>query len=303
LIYGEVVVGKDSRMYYKASGNLRRYDSAGRLVPFASAEKGFLPGLFHGHTREAGFFVNRAGTIWMPCAPADRKIDEMKIKLIDPDGRIRKDCILQVQGARLGGIVADRAGNIYLGAQAVPRGERIPRAFAGKLPADSPAHHPSNDYMQNAMLYKFPPEGGGILYDPQGAFTAIAQYSHRNVTVTNALWMKRLGYVGSHGEELGCHCETTRFDLDGFDRLFVPDLFRFRVCVLDTEGNDIASFGAWGNMDSRGRGSPVPEPEIPFGWPLSVNCGGGKAFVADLVNRRVVAVKFDHAAEETCSIP
>ena len=48
----------------------------------------------------------------------------------------------------------------------------------------------------------------------------------------------------------------------------------------DGEGNAITSFGSYGNMDSRGAGSPVPEPEIPFGWPLSVNCGGGKAFVA-----------------------
>jgi hypothetical protein len=55
-------------------------------------------------------------------------------------------------------------------------------------------------------------------------------------------------------------------------------------------------------MDSRGPGSPVPEPETPFGWPLSVDCSGGKAFVADVVNRRVVAVKFGHAAEETCAV-
>ena len=55
-------------------------------------------------------------------------------------------------------------------------------------------------------------------------------------------------------------------------------------------------------MDSRGPGSPVPESEIPFGWPLSVDCAGGRAYVADLVNRRVVAVKFEHAAEESCEV-
>jgi len=302
LIYGEAVVGKDSRMYYKAGGNLRRYDSAGKPVPFASAEKGFLPGIFHGHTREAGFFINPAGTIWMPYAQADRALEDMKVKIIGPDGKTLKDSVLQVQGARLGGIAADRAGNIYIGAQAVPKNERIPKAYADKLPADGPAHHPSLEYKQNAMIYKFPPEGGGIIKDDKGDFTAIAQYARTSVTVKNALWMKRLGYIGSHGDELGCHCETTRFDLDGYDRLFAPDIFRFRVCVLDGAGNEITSFGSYGNMDSRGPGSPVAVPEIPFGWPLSVNCGGGKAFVADLVNRRVVAVKFGHAVEEICPV-
>jgi len=302
LIYGEVVVGNDDRMYYHAGGNLRRYDREGKWVPFESAGKGFLEGIFHGHTREAGFFINRAGTIWIPYAQGDRLLEDMKVKIIGADGKVLQDCAVHVQGARLGGIAADRAGNIYLGAQAVPKDERIPKPFAGKLPADGPAHHPSLEYKQYAMIYKFPPEGGAILKDDQGPFTAIAQYARTSVSVKNALWMKRLGYIGSHGDELGCHCETTRFDLDGYDRLFAPDLFRFRVCVFDSEGNQITSFGAWGNMDSRGPGSPVPEPEIPFGWPLSVDCAGGRVYVADLVNRRVVAVKFEHAAEESCEV-
>jgi hypothetical protein len=114
--------------------------------------------------------------------------------------------------------------------------------------------------------------------------------------------MRRLGYAGSHGHELGCHCETTRFDLDAFDRLFVPDVFRFAVYVLDAEGNEITHFGSYSNMDSRGPGSPVPEPEIPLGWPLSVECAGGRAFIADLVNRRIVAVRLEHAAEAGCGM-
>ena len=34
--------------------------------------------------------------------------------------------------------------------------------------------------------------------------------------------------------------DGSRFDLDGFDRLFAPDIFRFRICVFDTEGNEFA---------------------------------------------------------------
>jgi len=302
LIYGGVTGGKDNRMYFHAGGNVRRYGSDEKWTPFESTEKGFLENIFHGHTRDAGFFINRFGTIWAPCAKGDRLLDDMNVKVIGADGKILKESAVHVQGARIGGIAVDRAGDVYLGAHALPKNELIPAAFAGKLPADGPEHHPSHEYMQYGMIYKFPPEGGGILKDDAGAFTAIAQYNPTSVSIKDALWSKRIGYIGSHGDELGCHCETTRFDLDGYDRLFAPDLFRFRVCVFDSAGNPIINFGGYGNMDSRGPGSPVPEPEIPFGWPLAVNCGNDKVYIADLVNRRVVAVRLVHAVEETCAI-
>ncbi len=111
-----------------------------------------------------------------------------------------------------------------------------------------------------------------------------------------------MGYAGSHGKELGCYCETSRFDINGYDRLFVPDLFRFRVYVLDSNGNEITHFGSYGNMDSRGPGSPVPEPEIAFGWPLSTECANDRVYTADVVNKRVVAVKFEFAVTEECAI-
>jgi hypothetical protein len=48
-------------------------------------------------------------------------------------------------------------------------------------------------------------------------------------------------------------------------------------------------------MDCRGEDSPVPQPEVTFGWPTQVDCALGRAYVADLVNRRIVSVRFEHA--------
>jgi hypothetical protein len=298
-------------MYYHADSHMiRRYDDVGKRLTFRPARRdeegnsddGFVTGLWHGHTRGAGMFIDRRGIIYVPAGAGNRQIEDMKVKVIGADGTMNNDAAVHVQNARLGGIAVDSRGNIYIGAQAVPGDERIPKRFAGKLPADSPAHHPSIDYMQNANLFKFPPTGGSILEDPDGTFTAIAQYRHANVTVNNALWIKRLGYIGSHGKELGCHCETTRFDIDGYDRLFIPDIFRFRIYALDANGNVITHFGSYGNMDSRGPGSPVPTPEIPFGWPLSAECAHDKVYVADVINKRVVAIEFDYEVSEECVI-
>jgi hypothetical protein len=91
--------------------------------------------------------------------------------------------------------------------------------------------------------------------------------------------------------------------VDDFGRLFVPDVFRFCVYVLDGEGNEITRFGSFGNMDSRGPDSPVPEPHIAFGWPLSVELAGEQAFVADTVNRRIVSVRMAYAATDKCPLP
>jgi len=304
LLYGEMIAGADGNLYVNSRSNtIRRYDADGKQIPFASTGTNVIEGFWHGHTRTAGMFIDEAGTIYVPAAAANRKLERMKIKVVGADGKVRNENLIEVHGARMGGIAVDREGNIYIGAQAVPRDSRIPAWFAGKLPADSAERHPSNDYKQYASIFKFPPSGGKIVADKSGKYVGQCQYDPTRLTVKDALWVRRLGYIGSHGHEIGCHCETTRFDLDGFGRLFVPDVFRFRVYVLDSAGNEITHFGSYGNMDSRGPGSPVPSPEIAFGWPLSVECAGGRVFVADLVNRRVVAVKFEHAAEATCSIP
>jgi len=297
LLYGEMVAGGDGNLYVHSRSNaICRYDPQGNQVPFATTETNVIEGFWHGHTRGAGMFIDQKGTIYIPASVENRKLEHMKVKAIGPDGKVRNDALMEVQHARIGGIAVDRQGNVYLGAQAVPKDSRIPKWFAGRLPADSQAHHPSSDYKQYGAIFKFPPTGGQIVADPNGQYVGHCQYKSEPVTVRGTLWMRRLGYIGSHGHELGCHCETTRFDLDDFGRLFVPDVFRFCVYVLDSAGNEITRFGSYGNMDSRGPKSPVPEPKIPFGWPLSVECSGSRVFVADLVNRRVVAVKFEHAA-------
>ena len=117
----------------------------------------------------------------------------------------------------------------------------------------------------------------------------------------NALWVRRIG-LHPVKHEMGCYCETTRFDVDGFGRVFVPDVFRFCVVVLDASGNELARLGTYGNMDSRGAGSPVPTPALTFGWPLTVECARGRIYVADLTNRRVVSADLPCAVSKTCPV-
>jgi len=86
--------------------------------------------------------------------------------------------------------------------------------------------------------------------------------------------------------------------------VFAPSAFYSSVEMVDPAGNRIARIGAYGNADSAGPGSRVPEPEIAFAWPTVCDYAeaNGRLYVSDSVNRRVVVVRFDAAATETCEV-
>jgi hypothetical protein len=81
--------------------------------------------------------------------------------------------------------------------------------------------------------------------------------------------------------------------------VWVPDLGRFRVSVLDTNGNDLTHFGRYGNADA-----PVKpgQKAIPFAWLIGVGVSDKYAYMGDSINRRLLRAKLVYAAEETCAV-
>lgn len=156
---------------------------------------------------------------------------------------------------------------------------------------------------------------------------AIADHCPEGVELQGALWM-RTGFSPTYSPSGGterCRCTGTEFDVDGFGRVYAPDLGRFRVGVLDANGNDILSFGAYGNQDFRGPDSyvqdpeskllrprkdsdpkelvsPFAQPEIAFAWIMGLAVTDKHAYVADAVNKRVLRVKMSYTVEEACAI-
>ncbi|MDD4890305.1 MAG: hypothetical protein PHU85_10285, partial [Phycisphaerae bacterium] len=70
----------------------------------------------------------------------------------------------------------------------------------------------------------------------------------------------------------------------------------FRVVVLDTNGNQIAVFGRYGNQDAK-------NADLPFALFTGLGVSDRAAYVADGLNRRVTVVKLDHQATATCAVP
>jgi len=132
-------------------------------------------------------------------------------------------------------------------------------------------------------------------------------YLNRDIWVRGALWRYH-GYApspagGINWGDPGCTCWNARLAVDGFGRVFIPDVFRFSVDMLDTNGNRIARIGRYGNADSAGPGSQVPEPEIAFAWPAFTAVDGDKLYVSDTVNTRVTVIRVEPAEEAECPIP
>src|SRR5262249_35279394 len=135
-------------------------------------------------------------------------------------------------------------------------------------------------------------------------------------------------HVGDMGIAAGgehCHCTGCDFDVDNFGRTFAPDNGRFRVGVLDTNGNVITHFGAYGNQDYCGtdsyffdpkeqrlrprRGddpkdlaSPFASPEIAFHWISGLAVTDKLVYVADSANRRVLRCRLSYAVEKSCAV-
>jgi hypothetical protein len=141
-----------------------------------------------------------------------------------------------------------------------------------------------------------------------------------------ALWFRPgFGHVGQCYNNDHCHCAGTDFDVDDFGRVFAPDTGRCRVGVLDTNGNEITSFGGYGNQDWCGPESyvvdpqtkalrprkandpkdlvsPFAKPEIAFGWIFGVAVTDRCAYVDDGINKRLLRVRLDYTTAESAEV-
>jgi HEAT repeat protein len=92
-----------------------------------------------------------------------------------------------------------------------------------------------------------------------------------------------------------CHCWAPRFDLDEFARVYVPDQLRCRIVVLDSAGNEVTSFGRYGNADDDAG------PDVPLADPRTVVVSHHTAYVGDMINNYVARAKLDYRQRASCS--
>jgi sugar lactone lactonase YvrE len=222
-----------------------------------------------------------------------------------PDGKLKKELLVDAETPYLYSPRVDRQGNIYLAVGLRPGADPLVPGLDGQVPRGPDDPGSVNRVNSYPLIYgsvvKFGPQGGvirkgvggmpanfgpGFPTDVKGA-----QWIAPGVSMCSSIAAPKK----TPGTIISCVCEYPVIDVDDFGRTFYPDAGRAQIGVLDTHGNALTTFGVYGNPDSTG-------PEIPLWWPMAVAAGDTHAYVGDRLNRRILSVRLTYVAEATCEV-
>ncbi len=235
---------------------------------------------------DRGLAVGPGGSL----ATLDRSNSE-KEKNVFAEGQLRifkrdettapwKDLDMKLRDRRLGAIRYDLKGNLYVGIQ--KPGRNIPKVLAKyrllpRVMGVILKFEPTGS-LADGDLYPRAPKGPAKTYDvPLGA------YGNK--------WFR-----------------TPRFGVDGWGRIYYPTNIVQKVSVIDNEGNEVLSFGRYGNRDAGIRvGDRTPDAgkrqsAIPMAYPNSVDATDDYIYVGDMGNCRLLRLAKTFAASETCAV-
>jgi hypothetical protein len=138
--------------------------------------------------------------------------------------------------------------------------------------------------------------------------------SNMLVWVKGAEWLHHDVGVRTDGHALSdCGCTAnSRFDLDLYARAFASEVDRYRIVVLDTNGNVITHIGRCGNVDDgmplvKEGGPPSPRP-IGGDETAIMNCmqvavhTDTRLFIGDIGNYCVRSVKLGYHTTEKAGL-
>lgn len=198
------------------------------------------------------------------------------------------DTLVVALPGQSGGTKYDLKNNYYCGTKTRSADHVIPSGFA-------------SDYAYQAGVGSVIKYQAGTRGHSIGAWTS-SRGIGSNPPPTDALKVYAPGFAPFGGNMTnGCSCTSPRFDIDYYGRLFIPNAVTKQVTITDNNGNTIAQFGKYGNLDSRGgllgTGIPVAVPEIPLAYPVSAAASEDFIYVGDFGNWRMMRVRMDYTLD------
>lgn len=296
----ELTAGADGTVAVHAQGYFGRLDGGLSPLPFAVSGTHLVS--LSGDDCPKSFFdrgscVGPDGAIyWVHYRGGSR--NPMLVGALNADGSVKADTLISLDSRAAAGVRVDRQGCVYVAEHLKPVGQPVPEALRGKV---SEARHDRFVYNYGSLL-KFGPTGGVVRQRsksaPEQRDLAVGQMQFTTAegrgdfVVEGALWSYYGVSMIAPALDRGnyCVCFAPRFDLDDFARAFVPDALRCRVAVLDKNGNELLTFGRYGNADDRGPGVVLADPR-------SVMVSDRAAYVGDMTNGRIARVALGYRRE------
>ena len=228
------------------------------------------------------------------------KEKQQLLAIFNPDGEVKNANAMPGMPCNHG-LGVDRWGNVYKGVKdTLPEGQPLYDGLA-EMPKGRPGW---GQMVPAGSIVKFPggpfPVGSFKSIKEDGAGVKLPTFRAGGGRIAEkAVWA--FGGISPLGGS-ACTCCHSMFDVDPFGRSWLPQAHVSSVMVLDTNGNKVLRIGKYGNADSQGPESLVPEPEIGFTWVRAVSATDRALWAYDPGNRRVLKVNLSYEAEETLGL-
>jgi hypothetical protein len=137
---------------------------------------------------------------------------------------------------------------------------------------------------------------------------------NRNIPPLEGMaWMvPDVGISGNKATSSSSNCicaSESRFDLDLYSRSFCSEVHKYRVCVVDSNGNPMLNIGRMGNVDDGlplAKNNRVPNPRKIGGDEVAIaHCthvavhSDKRLSISDVGNTCIRSVKLDYHASES----
>ncbi len=203
--------------------------------------------------------------------------------------------------ARASTVKAGREGAFYLGTQYGKAGAALPEGLAENENAGATwagsVIKVGNKEWPAVRFYGSEEIGKPAGISPQLYLFGQGWSGGGDYIVVDSLHWAYYGLTGMGMASGGCICHHQKFDMDRFERCFLPCNYLYSVIVLDANGNRVLRIGRYGNPDSRGPGSPVPNPDIAFCFVKAVTVSDKALYVCDIDNNRLLKAGLSYENE------
>lgn len=286
--------------YYRCANNVYRFDLDGKPAPWPQTGSHVVKNLPFNDIGSAGISAGPDSSVYVIHYTSHDTIDPQCISKIK-NGVIEKFRFIKISGSMAGGLRVDKNSNIYVGARIKELNKPWPDfvnsdSLSGTI-CELETSQKAWAYEMYGSVLKFDSTGGSILYGTTGNLVTggggfhpgncATWQSYHKCSPHGLIWMHYgMSHILTHTTYriTKCWCAQSRFDIDGYGRVFYPNTFMCEFAGIDNSKN----------MLFRIKNSDLPDG-VAIGVGSQIEVTDDALYVVDYYNNKIV--RFDWKAD------